>query len=167
MEVTLYPFNNCSSNVNDFTITVTNSSMNGVNINRVSHNKYVIENNNPTPLSTHTDVTISGFGDTFTYDIWTNTCDHDGCPINCPDINFGIINVTNWDGTNISANYINPNLLPWQVINWYNDNTQIALGTFSFTGTKTGGNYVKLQAQPSQYQNNQCYCHGFNQLYLR
>jgi hypothetical protein len=167
MEVILKPYNNCSSNPNDFGITVTNSSNNGININRVSHNKYVIENNQPFNLTTHTDVTITGFGDTFTYDIWTNTCDHDNCPLACSDTDLGQINVTTWDGTNIVANYVNPNLLPWQTINWYNDNTQVLINSLIFTGTKIGGNYVKLQAQPSQYNSGQCYCHGFNQLYLR
>jgi hypothetical protein len=167
MEVTLYPYNSCSTNPNDFSISVTNSSNNGININRVSHNKYVIENNNPTPYTTHTDVTISGFGDSFTYDIWTNTCDNNGCPLNCSDTELGWIQLNTWDGTNISATYQPNNLLPWQTINWYNDNTQIALGTFNFSGTKTGGNYVKLQAIPTIYNSGNCYCHGFNLLFIR
>lgn len=167
LEITVYPYNNCSNNPNDFQIDIVNSSNNGIIINRTSHNKYVIENNQPNNLTTHTDVTISGFGDSFTYDLWGNTCDHDNCPTECTQP-LGSLVLDLWDGTNIQAHYVdNGNLLSWQTIYWNNENTQFLPNSFTFTGTKTGGSYVKLQSQPTQYDSGNCYCHGFNQLYLR
>lgn len=107
--------------------------------------------------------------DSYTMDIWSNTCNHNGMLLDCLDNNREILITLSLDyysiGQNITVNYLsnyeNCNL----GINWYNQNI-LFHNQFQWNDNITGF-LVILHAQLN-HNNDTCKeCHGWTQLHIR
>lgn len=154
------------SDINKFTITWSRDITKSLTapITQLSTNEWVLENN-VIQEATGINVTVSNSNDSFTCNLWSNTCNHDGMPLSCNDNNRDVILDKTFYNIGDTLNATANSYSPCGFINWYNTNIT---GSGNATYTGVVNNFpVILHAQPL-HNNNTCkQCHGWTEVYLR